>query len=167
MENPPKKYFRLAVGQEVRLRYAYYITCTQVVKDQKGNVIEIHCSYDPQTKGGSSPDGRKVKGTIHWLSAQHAISEEVHLYNHLFTKADPNDLAEDEAFTDFINPESRIVVQNAMLEPALRNASIGVNYQFERLGYFCVDSKADLKGQRIWNRTTTLKDSWAKQVQNA
>jgi glutaminyl-tRNA synthetase len=164
MEEPPKKYFRCAIGQEVRLRYAYYITCTGVVKDGQGKIVEIHCTYDPQTRGGSSPDGRKVKGTIHWVSARHAISTEVRLYDHLFTKADPNDLQEGESFTDHINPDSCKSVTAAQLEPSLREATLGQNFQFERLGYFCLDSKAVQKGQFVWNRTVGLKDSWAKQA---
>ena len=164
MEDPPKKYFRLAKGQEVRLRYAYYITCTDIIKDSTGKIIEIHCSYDPETKGGSSPDGRKVKGTIHWVSARRAIATEVRLYNYLFTKADPNDLAEGESFTNFINPQSCVTVQ-AQLEPSLNSAKCEQSYQFERLGYFCLDTKAASKGMKIWNRTTTLKDSWTKQSQ--
>ena len=157
MENPPKKFFRLGPGREVRLRYAYYITCQNVVKDEKGNVIEIHCTYDPKTKGGQSSDGRKVKGTIHWVSTRHAINAEVRLYDRLFNIPDPSI---EKDFKKALNPDSLTTLENCKLEPDLQNASIGESYQFERLGYFCKDQ--DSKEKPIFNRTVPLRDSWAK-----
>ncbi|ROL61239.1 glutamine--tRNA ligase/YqeY domain fusion protein [Bacteroidetes/Chlorobi group bacterium ChocPot_Mid] len=158
MENPPKKYFRLSPGQEVRLRYAYYITCTNVVKDDSGNITEIHCTYDPETKGGSSPDGRRVKGTIHWVSANHCLETDVRLYENLFLNEDPMQF---ERFQDNINPNSLQIV-NAKAELFLKNAKVGDKFQFERKGYFCVDSKYTTSEKLVFNRTVTLKDSWAK-----
>jgi glutaminyl-tRNA synthetase len=158
MENPPKKYFRLSPGQEVRLRYAYYITCTNVVKDDSGNITEIHCTYDPETKGGSSPDGRRVKGTIHWVSAKHCLETDVRLYENLFLNEDPMQF---ERFQDNINPNSLQIV-NAKAELFLKNAKVGDKFQFERKGYFCVDSKYTTSEKLVFNRTVTLKDSWAK-----
>jgi glutaminyl-tRNA synthetase len=161
-ENPPKQYYRLSPGREVRLRYGYFITCTQVVKDEKtGEVVEVHCTYDPATRGGNAPDGRKVKATIHWVSAAHAIDAEVRLYENLFTKENPDDAAEGQDFTANLNPNSLEVIANAKLEPSLANAAQGRGYQFERLGYFCVDkdSKPD---KLVFNRTVPLKDTWAK-----
>ena len=157
MENPPKKFFRLGPGREVRLRYAYYITCQNVVKDEKGNVIEIHCTYDPKTKGGQSSDGRKVKGTIHWVSTRHAINAEVRLYDRLFNIPDPSI---EKDFKKALNPDSLTTLENCKLEPELHNASIGESYQFERLGYFCKDQ--DSKEKPIFNRTVPLRDSWAR-----
>ena len=157
MENPPKKFFRLGPGREVRLRYAYYITCQNVVKDEKGNVIEIHCTYDPKTKGGQSSDGRKVKGTIHWVSTRHAINAEVRLYDRLFNIPDPSI---EKDFKKALNPDSLTTLENCKLEPDLQNASIGESYQFERLGYFCKDQ--DSKEKTIFNRTVPLRDSWAR-----
>ena len=157
MENPPKKFFRLGPGREVRLRYAYYITCQNVVKDEKGNVIEIHCTYDPKTKGGQSSDGRKVKGTIHWVSTRHAINAEVRLYDRLFNIPDPSI---EKDFKKALNPDSLTTLENCKLEPDLQNASIGESYQFERLGYFCKDQ--DSKEKPIFNRTVPLRDSWAR-----
>ena len=157
MENPPKKFFRLAPGREVRLRYAYYITCQNVVKDEKGNVVEIHCTYDPKTKGGQSSDGRKVKGTIHWVSTRHAINAEVRLYDRLFNIPDPSI---EKDFKKALNPDSLTTLENCKLEPDLQNASIGESYQFERLGYFCKDQ--DSKEKPIFNRTVPLRDSWAR-----
>ena len=157
MENPPKKFFRLGPGREVRLRYAYYITCQNVVKDEKGNVIEIHCTYDPKTKGGQSSDGRKVKGTIHWVSTRHAINAEVRLYDRLFNIPDPTI---EKDFKKALNPDSLTTLENCKLEPDLQNASIGESYQFERLGYFCKDQ--DSKEKPIFNRTVPLRDSWAR-----
>ena len=157
MENPPKKFFRLGPGREVRLRYAYYITCQNVVKDEKGNVIEIHCTYDPKTKGGQSSDGRKVKGTIHWVSTRHAINAEVRLYDRLFNIPDPSI---EKDFKKALNPDSLTTLDNCKLEPDLQNASIGESYQFERLGYFCKDQ--DSKEKPIFNRTVPLRDSWAR-----
>jgi glutaminyl-tRNA synthetase len=160
-ENPPKQYYRLSPGREVRLRYGYFVTCTSVVKNEKGEVVEIHCTYDPATRGGNAPDGRKVKSTIHWVSAEHAIDAEVRLYETLFTKEDPDDVAEGQDFTANLNPNSLEVLKGCKLEPSLRGAEPGSGYQFERLGYFCVDldSKAD---QPVFNRTVALRDTWAK-----
>ncbi|MFH2049353.1 MAG: glutamine--tRNA ligase/YqeY domain fusion protein [bacterium] len=160
-EDPPKKYFRLAPGQEVRLRYGYFITCTDVVKDDSGEVIEIHCTYDPASRGGNSPDGRKVKGTIHWVSAVHAIEAEVRLYDRLFKVEDPLNIEDGEDFKDTINPNSLEVV-TALVEPSLKKATPGIRYQFERLGYFCVDSKDSTDDKLVFNRTVTLRDTWAK-----
>ena len=161
MENPPKKYFRLAPGQEVRLRYAYFITCQEVIKDEQGNIVEIHCTYDPATRGGDAPDGRKVKGTIHWVSAQHAIGAEVRLFDRLFKVPAPDDVEEGHTFLENLNPDSLKVLTDCKLEPALANAKPMDRMQFERLGYFCVD-KDSTPGHLVFNRTCTLKDSWAK-----
>jgi glutaminyl-tRNA synthetase len=161
-EAPPKQYFRLSPGREVRLRYAYFITCTGVVKDEKtGEIREIHCTYDPATRGGNAPDGRKVKSTIHWVSADHAIDAEVRLYNNLFTKADPDDVAEGQDFTANLNPNSLEVLTGCKLEPSLGAARPGDRFQFERLGYFCVDPDS-APGRLVFNRTVPLRDSWAK-----
>ncbi|MGA2003995.1 MAG: glutamine--tRNA ligase/YqeY domain fusion protein [Terriglobales bacterium] len=160
-EVPPPKYFRLTPGREVRLRYAYFITAQSVVKDDKGEVVEVHCTYDPATRGGNAPDGRKVKSTIHWVSAAHAIDAEVRIYDKLFTKPDPNDVPAGQEFTANLDPNSLEVISNAKLEPSLANAPAGSRYQFERLGYFCVD--LDSKGGKpVFNRTVALKDAWAK-----
>jgi glutaminyl-tRNA synthetase len=160
-EDPPKQYFRLSPGREVRLRYGYLITCTSAVKDSSGQVTEVHCTYDPATRGGNTPDGRKVKGTIHWVSAEHAIDAEVRLYDNLFTKEDPNEVAEGQDFTANLNPNSLEVVNDAKLEPSLRDAKPGSRYQFERLGYFSVDP--DTSPQKlVFNRTVALRDTWAK-----
>jgi glutaminyl-tRNA synthetase len=161
MEEPPKKFFRLAPGREVRLRYAYFVTCTDVVKDANGEVIELHCTYDPATRGGDAPDGRKVKSTLHWVSAQHAIEAEVRLYDHLFTKENPDDVAEGENFKSNLNPNSLEVLTSCRLEPSLTEAVPLSRYQFERLGYFCVD-KDSTKEKPVFNRTVTLRDTWAK-----
>jgi glutaminyl-tRNA synthetase len=161
MEDPPRKFFRLAPGREVRLRYAYFITCTDVVKDDAGEIVELHCSYDPATRGGDSPDGRKVKATLHWVSAEHALDAEVRLYDTLFTKEDPTDTAEGEDFTVNLNPASLEVVAACKVEPGLAGAAPGERYQFERLGYFCVDADST-DGQPVFNRTVTLKDTWAR-----
>ena len=161
-EDPPKQYFRLSLGREVRLRYGYFITCTSVVKDEKGEVIEVHCTYDPATRGGNSPpDGRKVKATIHWVSAAHAIDAEVRNYETLFSKEDPNQTEQGQDFTTNLNPQSLEVLTNCKLEPSLANAAIGSRYQFERLGYFCVDPDSK-PGKPVFNRTVALKDTWAK-----
>lgn len=162
MEVPPPKYFRLAPGSEVRLMNAYYITCTKVVKDADGQVIEVHCTYDPETRGGMSADGRKVKGTIHWVSAQYAIEAEVRLYDNLFTKKDPYEVEEGQDFLDNLNPRSLEVLTSCKLEPALARAVIGESYQFMRNGYFCLDSVDTREGQLVFNRTISLVDSWAK-----
>ena len=161
-EDPPKKYFRLAPGQEVRLRYGYFITCTDVIKDDKtGDVIEVHCTYDPKTRGGSSPDGRKVKGTIHWVSAAQAIEAEVRLFDRLFIKENPLAVDEGSDFKDNLNPNSLEVI-TALVEPSLINAKPGNFYQFERRGYFCVDTVDSTPGKLVFNRTVTLRDTWAK-----
>jgi len=160
-ENPPKQFYRLSPGREVRLRYGYLVTCTDVVKDDRGAVVEVHCTYDPATRGGNTPDGRKVKSTIHWVSAAHAIPAEVRLYDNLFLKQDPNEVEEGKDWTSNLNPNSLEIVQAAQLEPSLASAEMGARYQFERLGYFCVD--ADSKpGAPVFNRTVPLKDTWAK-----
>jgi glutaminyl-tRNA synthetase len=161
-EDPPKQFFRLAPGREVRLRYAYYIKCTDVVKDnQTGEIIELRCTYDPATRGGDSSDGRKVKSTLHWVSASHALKAEVRMYDHLFTKADPNDVEEGLDFKSYINPDSLVTLTSCRVEPGLAGAKPGSVYQFERQGYFCadVDSSED---KLIFNRTVTLRDTWAK-----
>jgi glutaminyl-tRNA synthetase len=160
MEVAPKKYFRLAIGQEVRLRYAYFIKATDVVKDADGNIIEVHATYDPASRGGNSPDGRKVQGTIHWVSAQHAKKAQVRLYDRLFTRSDMDNLTEEEDYKDFLNPDSLKVIE-ALIEPDLANHAAGKTFQFERIGYFCVDSDSS-EQQVVFNRTVTLKDSWAK-----
>jgi glutaminyl-tRNA synthetase len=160
-EDPPKQYFRLAPGREVRLRYGYFVTCASVVKDAAGQVIEIHCTYDPATRGGNAPDGRKVKSTIHWVSAEHAIDAEVRLYETLFTRENPNDAEEGLDFTANLNPQSLEIVTGAKLEPSLRGAKTGTGYQFERLGYFAVDSDSTPE-KPVFNRTVALRDTWAK-----
>jgi len=163
MEEPPRKFFRLAPGREVRLRYAYFITCVDVVKDPKtGEIIELRCTYDPKTRGGDAPDGRKVKGTLHWVSASHAVNAEVRLYEHFFVKENPNEVAEGQDFTAYINQNSLEIMPNCMVEPSLSEAEPGRRYQFERLGYFCVDIKDSVKGSLVFNRTVTLRDTWAK-----
>ncbi len=160
-EVPPKGYYRLSPGREVRLRYGYFITCTGVVKNEKGEVIEVHCAYDPATRGGNAPDGRKVKSTIHWVSAVHAIDAEVHIYENLFTKENPDDVEDGKDFLSNLNPNSLEIVTDAKLEPSLVNATAGNRYQFERLGYFCVDPDT-MPGKLVFNRTVALKDTWAK-----
>ena len=159
-EDPPKKFHRLFPGSEVRLRYAYYVTCKDVVKDTDGNIVELRCTYDPESKGGATPDGRKIKGTIHWVSVPHAVSAEVRLYEHLFTSPTPGNTPEGVEFTDLLNPDSMRVV-TAQVEPALAEFPAGSRVQFERLGYFCVDPDSK-PGAPVFNRTVTLKDSWAK-----
>ena len=160
-ENPPKQFYRLSLGREVRLRYGYFVTCTKVVKDTSGEVIEVHCKHDPATRGGNAPDGRKVKSTIHWVSATHALNAEVRVYDNLFLKEDPNEFEEGKDWISNLNPNSLEVIRNAKLEPSLANAGSGSRYQFERLGYFCVDpdSRPDAL---VFNRTVALKDTWAK-----
>lgn len=162
MEEPPKQFFRLAPGREVRLRYAYFIKCENVVKDENGEIVELHCTYDPATRGGDAPDGRKVKATLHWVSAPHAIEAEVRLYDYLFVKEDPNDIEEGKDFTDYINPKSLEVLKSCSLEPSLKDAKPGDKFQFERLGYFCVDTVDSTPERLVFNRTVTLKDEWAK-----
>ena len=161
MENPPKKYFRLAPGQEVRLRYAYFITCQEVIKDANGNITEIRCTYDPASRGGNSPDGRKVKGTIHWVSANHAVDAEVRLFDRLFAVEAPEECEEGKTFLDNLNPNSLQILQNCKMEPALANVKVLDKMQFERVGYFCVD-KDSTPDHLVFNRACTLKDSWAK-----
>jgi glutaminyl-tRNA synthetase len=163
MEDPPKKFFRLAPGREVRLRYAYFITCTEVVKDSAGNVVELRCTYDPATRGGDAPDGRKVQGTIHWVSAQHALDCELRLYDRLFTVPDPDGVPEGQDFTSVLNPASLVVVTGAKVEPSAGNDPAGTRYQFERTGYFMSDPEDSKPGALVFNRTVTLRDSWAKQ----
>ncbi len=161
MENPPKKYFRLSPGNEVRLRYSYLIKCDEVIKDEEGNVVELRCSYDPMSGEGSSSDGRRVKGVIHWVSAEHAVEAEIRLYNPLFKTEDPYDTSEGQtSWQDNLNPES-LIVTKGYLEPALKDAPIGTTYQFERVGYFCPDTDSTAE-HLVFNRTVTLKDSWAK-----
>ena len=163
MADAPRKFFRLAPGREVRLRYAYYVTCTGFTADETtGEVTEIRCTYDPETRGGDSADGRKVKGTIHWVSAQHAIEAPVRLYDHLFAKADPMEVEEGGTFLENLNPNSLVELKGARLEPGLRQAEPGQRFQFERNGYFCVDTKDSLDGSPVFNRTVSLRDSWAK-----
>ncbi len=160
-ETPPPKYYRLSPGKEVRLRNAYFVTAKNVVKDAAGNILEVRCSYDPASRGGNSPDGRKVKSTIHWVSASHAVEAEVRLYNKLFIKSDPGDIEEGESFLDSLNPNSLEIVRDAKLEPSLAAAQVGHRYQFERVGYFCLDPDSR-PGHLVFNRTLPLKDSWAK-----
>jgi len=161
MEDPPKKFFRLAPGREVRLRYAYFITCTDAVKNDAGQIVELHCTYDPATRGGDSPDGRKVKATIHWVSAEHSLPAEVRLYDHLFTCENPEDTEEGKDFTANLNPHSLEVISDCHIEPSLANTAPGDRFQFERLGYFCADNDSS-KAKLIFNRTVTLKDTWAR-----
>ncbi|MBE0667879.1 MAG: glutamine--tRNA ligase, partial [Bacteroidales bacterium] len=162
MEEPPNKYFRLSPGREVRLMNAYYITCNSLVKDGDENVIELHCTYDPDSRGGMSADGRKVKGTIHWVSARHALDAEVRLYETLFTKPNPYEVDDGGDFTDNINPDSLELLKDAKLEPSLGDAKVGVSYQFMRNGYFCLDQVDSSPERLVFNRTISLVDSWAK-----
>jgi glutaminyl-tRNA synthetase len=162
MEDPPKKFFRLGPGREVRFRYAYFVTCKDVIKDEKtGEVIELRCTYDPATRGGSAPDGRKVKGTIHWVSAQHALKAEVRLYDHLFKTETPEDVEEGAEFTDNLNPASLETLTDCLVEPSLASAEPPGRVQFERLGYFCVDPDSSPE-KLVFNRTVSLRDTWAK-----
>lgn len=160
MQDPPKKFFRLAPGREVRLRYAYFITCREAVMDERGEVVELRCTYDPATKGGDAPDGRKVKSTIHWVSAQHAVKGKARLFDRLFMKSDPNEVEEGKTWKDNLNPESKLEVEIEM-EPSLLEARVGEPLQFERLGYFAVDKDSSSK-EMVFNRSVTLKDAWAK-----
>ncbi len=162
LEDPPKQFFRLAPGREVRLRYAYFVKCVDVKKDARGEITEIHCTYDPATRGGDAPDGRKVKATLHWVSASHSLEAEVRLYDTLFTKEDPNDVEEGKEFTDYLNAKSLEVLSSCRVEPGLKNAAPGSRHQFERMGYFCVDSEDSTPERLVFNRTVTLKDEWAK-----
>ncbi|NQT33177.1 MAG: glutamine--tRNA ligase/YqeY domain fusion protein [Candidatus Omnitrophica bacterium] len=161
-EEPHKKFFRLAPGKEVRLRYAYFVTCEEVIKNEKSEVVELRCTYDPETRGGDSPDGRKVMGTIHWVSAKHALGAEVRLYDHLFTKRDPNEAEEGKDHKENLNPNSLEILTDCKLEPSLKNAEAGSRFQFERLGYFFADPVDSSEGKPVFNRTATLRDTWAK-----
>ena len=164
MEDPPKKFFRLAPGREVRLRFGYFITCTDVIKDANGNVIELHCTYDPETRSGNAPDGRKVQGTIHWVSAQHALGCEVRLYDRLFTQPDPDDVPEGEDFLSTLNPASLVVITDAKIEPSVAGDPIGSRYQFERTGYFMSEPEDSTPERLVFNRIVSLRDSWAKET---
>ena len=170
MEDAPKKYFRLTLGREVRLRYAYFVTAQSIEKDAEGNITCIHCTYDPATRGGDAPDGRKVKGTLHWVSAQHAVDAEVRMFDRLFATEAPDVAPEGKTFLDNLNPDSLTVLQNCKLEPALADAHMVVNengieepqrFQFERMGYFCTD-RDSTDGHLVFNRSCSLKDTWAK-----
>lgn len=161
MEDPPPKFFRLAPGREVRLRAAYFITCDEVIRDADGNIVELRCTYDPATRGGDAPDGRKVKATMHWVSVRHAVEAEVRIYNNLLTVAEASEMDDDKDFTDYLNPQSLEVIERAFLEPGVRGAAPGTHYQFERLGYFTVDPDSTPE-KLVFNRTVTLKDEWAK-----
>ncbi len=163
MEDPPRRFYRLAPGREVRLRYGYFIRCEDVVKDATGEIVELRCTYDPETRGGAAPDGRRVRATLHWVSESHAINAEVRLYDHMFTRWNPDDDAADGAdWLSYLNPESLVVITNAQLEPSLADSAPGARYQFERLGYFCADSEDSAAGRLVFNRTATLRDSWAR-----
>ncbi|MFH1679742.1 MAG: glutamate--tRNA ligase family protein, partial [Candidatus Eisenbacteria bacterium] len=163
MEDPPKKFFRLAPGREVRLRYAYFVRCVEVVKDPaSGEVVELRCTHDPATRGGDAPDGRKVKATLHWVSARHAVEAEVRLYDHLFTVPDPSEAEEGKDFKDYLNPDSLAVVSGCRLESSLAEAAPGDHFQFERIGYFVVDPADSRPGRPVFNRTVTLRDAWAR-----
>ena len=162
MEDPPRRFFRLAPGREVRLRYAYFITCVGVVKDDEGRVVELRCTYDPATRGGDAPDGRRVKATLHWVSAAHAVNAQVRLYDSLFTRDNPDDTEAGSDFISNLNPDSLKVLEDCKLEPSLTGAQGGQRVQFERLGYFCVDSEDSSPGRLVFNRTVTLRDAWAK-----
>jgi glutaminyl-tRNA synthetase len=164
MENPPKKFFRLAPGREVRLRYGYFITCTDVIKDAAGEIVELHCTYDPATRGGDAPDGRKVQGTIHWVSASESLGCELRLYDKLFTIPDPDDI---EDFMSVLNPESLTIVPDARIEPSVAADPLGTRYQFERTGYFISDPIASTAERLVFNRTVTLRDTWAKVVRGS
>ncbi len=166
MEDPPRKFFRLSPGSEVRLKYAYYITCTDVVRNSEGTITEVHCTYDPQSRGGDTPDGRKVKGTLHWVSARHAVKATVRLYDTFFTREDPD--SGDADFTEYLNPESRTVVEGVLLEPALAEESVGADLavQFLRSGYFVRDKTLSTAGKPVFNRAVGLKDSWQKVLKN-
>ncbi len=163
MENPPKEFFRLAPGREVRLRYAYFIKCESIEKDTAtGDIIALHCTYDPATRGGDSPDGRKVKATLHWVSASHAVEAQVNLYDKLFSVSDPSDTSEGKDYKDYLNPYSIECMNGCRIEPSLASAKPGDLYQFERLGYFCIDSAGSSNGSLVFNRTVTLRDEWTK-----
>jgi glutaminyl-tRNA synthetase len=161
MEEPVRKFFRLAPGREVRLRYAYFVTCTDVVKDSDGEIKEIHCTYDPETRGGDSPDGRKVKATLHWVSCRHAVAAEVRLYDYLFTRENPLDVGEGEDWLDSLNPDSLTILSGCPVESSLADREVGYRCQFERLGYFSVDPDSR-KGRPVFNRIVSLKDTWKR-----
>ena len=161
MEEPMKKFFRLSPGREVRLRYAYFITCQEVIKDAQGQIVEIRCTYDPATRGGDSPDGRKVKGTIHWVSAKHGVKSEVRLYEYLFSKSDPMNVEEGKDWKENLNPDSLKTLTHCYLEPVLATVEPNYRCQFERLGYFCKDTDSTPE-KPVFNRTVPLKDSWGK-----
>jgi glutaminyl-tRNA synthetase len=162
MEDPPKKFFRLGPGREVRLRYGYFLRCNEIVKDpESGEVIELRCTYDPETLGGKAPDGRKVKGTIHWVSAEHSHGAEVRLYDHLFSVPDAGDVPEGGDYRDNLNPESLVTLTDCRIEQSLESAQPGQRYQFERTGYFSVDADSSAE-KLVFNRTVTLRDTWAK-----
>jgi glutaminyl-tRNA synthetase len=163
MENPPKNFYRLAPGREVRLRYGYFIKCNNVVKDpNSGKVVELHCTYDPQTRGGNAPDGRRAKVTLHWVSAAHAVQAEVRLYDVLFLKENPEDVPDGADFTVNLNPKSLEVLNRCCLEPSLKGAKPGERFQFERMGYFCVDLADSSQQALVFNRIVTLKDEWER-----
>jgi glutaminyl-tRNA synthetase len=166
MEHPPKKFFRLSPGKEVRLRCAYFITCTEVIKDASGDIAELRCTYDPATRGGDAPDGRRVKATLHWVSAAHAVAVEVRLYDRLFSSEDPENVPDGRTFVDNLNPHSLEVVGAAQAEPSVAGLDVGVRVQFERLGYFCVDTDSR-KGALVFNRTVSLRDTWARIAQKS
>jgi glutaminyl-tRNA synthetase len=163
-EEPPRKWFRLAPGREVRLKHAYYITCEEVIKDDQGNVIELRCTYDPESRGGSTPDRRRVRGTLHWVSAAHALDAEIRLYDHLFAKPDPSDVEEGGDFKDNLNPDSLEMLTSCKVEPNLADTEPGDRYQFLRMGYFCTDpdSSSGVGEKLVFNQTVTLRDTWAK-----
>jgi glutaminyl-tRNA synthetase len=161
MEDPPRKFFRLAPGREVRLRYAYFITCNEVIKDDAGNIVELHCTYDPETRGGNAPDGRRVKATLHWVSAEHALDAEVRLYDHLFTKENPEDVEDGQDFTANLNPDSLKILDGCKIEPSTKDTKPLDRFQFERLGYFCTDADST-PDKLVFNRTVGLRDTWAK-----
>jgi glutaminyl-tRNA synthetase len=161
-EDPPRKFWRLAPGREVRLRYAYFVTCTDVVKDEDGDVVELRCTYDPETRGGDSPDGRRPKATLHWVSASHSLDAEARLYGHLFAKENPSDVAEGEDWKSNIDPSSLEIREGCKVEPSLRDAKPLDRFQFERKGYFCVDPDSEAEDRLIFNRTVSLRDTWAK-----
>jgi glutaminyl-tRNA synthetase len=162
-ENPPKKFYRLAPGREVRLRYAFFIKCVDVIKDEEtGDIVELHCTYDSTTKGGSAPDGRKVKATLHWVSAEHSMDADINLYDNLFIKENPEEGKEGSDFRDYLNPDSLITLKSCKVEPELKAAKAGEYYQFERQGYFCLDADDSTDIRPIFNRTVSLRDTWAR-----
>ena len=161
MENPPRKYFRLAPGNEVRLRYGYYVKCVDFIKNVAGEVIEVHCTYDPETRGGYSPDGRKVKGTIHWVSTSNYLDAEIRVYDRLFNRPDPDNVTGDETFLDYLNPDSLQILTQCKVESSLVNTKPGDHFQFERLGYYCTDLESE-SGNLVFNQTVSLRDTWSK-----